>query len=65
KVPSTVEDQSRGFIEGIRKQISDFADVATVVHGTTIGTNALLERKGARTGTGDHTELGDILMRST
>jgi N-methylhydantoinase A len=50
KVPSTVEDQSRGFIEGIRQQISDFADLATVVHGTTIGTNALLERKGARTG---------------
>ncbi len=50
KVPSTLDDQSRGFIEGIRKQISDFAEVATVVHGTTVGTNALLERKGARTG---------------
>ena len=25
-------------------------DIATVVHGTTVGTNALLERKGARTG---------------
>ncbi len=50
KVPSTLGDQSKGFIEGIRKQVTDFADVATVVHGTTIGTNALLERKGACTG---------------
>jgi len=50
KVPSTVDDQSRGFIEGIRRQIADFNDVATVVHGTTVGTNALLERKGAKTG---------------
>jgi len=50
KVPSTLDDQSRGFIEGIGKHVEDFAAVATVVHGTTVGTNALLERKGARTG---------------
>ena len=49
KVPSTREDQSRGFIEGI-SELADFADIATIVHGTTVGTNALLERKGARTG---------------
>jgi N-methylhydantoinase A len=50
KVPSTHDDQSRGFIEGIRQRVTDFAEIATVVHGTTVGTNALLERKGARTG---------------
>lgn len=50
KVPSTVDDQSRGFIEGIRKRIENLAEVSTVVHGTTVGTNALLERKGAKTG---------------
>lgn len=50
KVPSTFGDQSKGFIEGIRQKVTDFAEVATVVHGTTVGTNALLERKGARTG---------------
>ena len=50
KVPSTTDDQSRGFIDGIRDKLSGFAEVATVVHGTTVGTNALLERKGARTG---------------
>ena len=50
KVPSTLDDQSRGFIEGIAAGAGDFDDVATVVHGTTTGTNALLERKGAKTG---------------
>ena len=50
KVPSTRADQSIGFIAGIRSQVADLADVATVVHGTTVGTNALLERKVARTG---------------
>ena len=50
KVPSTFGDQSRGFIEGIGEAVDDFALIRTVVHGTTVGTNALLERKGARTG---------------
>jgi len=50
KVPSTRGDQSIGFVEGISSVAADFADIATVVHGTTVGTNALLERKGARTG---------------
>ncbi len=50
KVPSTRNDQSKGFVEGIAGKVGDFADIRTVVHGTTVGTNALLERKGARTG---------------
>lgn len=50
KVPSTRGDQSRGFVEGIGRKVEDFARIRTVVHGTTVGTNALLERKGARTG---------------
>src|SRR5690606_9559641 len=50
KVPSTRGDQSRGFVEGIASRIDNFAEIGTVVHGTTVGTNALLERKGARTG---------------
>jgi N-methylhydantoinase A len=50
KVPSTLGDQSKGFIEGIKQKVADFAEVTTVVHGTTVGTNALLERKGAKTG---------------
>ena len=50
KLPSTVEDQSIGLVEGISRQLDDFADIDTIVHGTTVGTNALLERKGTRTG---------------
>lgn len=50
KVPSTRGDQSKGFVEGIVREVADFADIRTIVHGTTVGTNALLERKGAHTG---------------
>ncbi len=50
KVPSTRGDQSKGFIEGIMRKVVNFGDIRTVVHGTTVGTNALLERKGGRTG---------------
>ncbi len=50
KVPSTRGDQSVGFMAGIRAKVPDLGTVATVVHGTTVGTNALLERKGAKTG---------------
>jgi N-methylhydantoinase A len=50
KVPSTRGDQSIGFVAGIKSGEADFTRIAAVVHGTTVGTNALLERKGARTG---------------
>ncbi|MEO1601726.1 MAG: hydantoinase/oxoprolinase family protein, partial [Pseudomonadota bacterium] len=50
KVPSTRGDQSKGFLAGIAALVEDFAPIRSVVHGTTVGTNALLERKGARTG---------------
>jgi len=50
KVPTSRPDQSAGFLAGIGKRVADLGTVATVVHGTTAGTNALLERKGARIG---------------
>ncbi len=50
KAPSVPSDQSQGFAAGIMRQLEDFADIATIVHGTTVGTNALLERDGARAG---------------
>ncbi len=50
KVPSTKGDQSVGFIEGIEAGARNFDEISVVVHGTTVGTNALLERKGTRTG---------------
>jgi len=50
KVPTTHEDQSVGIREGIMQRLKDLGEVGTLVHGTTVGTNALLERKGARVG---------------
>jgi N-methylhydantoinase A len=50
KTPSTKEDQSEGFLEGILKTTQDLSLVSTIIHGTTVATNALLERKGAKTG---------------
>ena len=50
KVPSTPEDQSVGFMAGLSVLETDLAAVAALVHGTTVATNAVLERKGARCG---------------
>src|SRR5262249_24035199 len=51
KTPSTPDDPSRGFGNGIAEvlQVSGLlgADVARVLHGTTIATNLILEGKGA------------------
>ena len=49
KVSSNRGDESRGFLEGLGK-FGALADLGAIVHGTTVGTNALLERKGARIG---------------
>ncbi len=52
KVASTPDDPSRAIQEGlIRVMRESGAGIAAieVVHGTTVGTNALLQRKGART----------------
>jgi len=50
KVPTTRHDPARGVLDGIRAVVAEFGDVATIVHGTTVGTNALIERAGAATG---------------
>jgi N-methylhydantoinase A len=50
KVPSTPANQAVGFLNGLEQGTGDLGRLRTVVHGTTVGTNALLERKGAKTG---------------
>ncbi len=50
KVPSTRGEEARGFIAGVQRAVDGLAQVATIVHGTTVGTNALLERRVGRTG---------------
>ena len=49
KVPSNRGNEAVGFIEGLQK-LGPIAGFSSIVHGTTVGTNALLERKGARIG---------------
>ena len=61
KTPSTKEDQSKGFLEGILKTTNDLSLVSTIIHGTTVATNALLERKGAKTGIITTTGFRDVL----
>jgi len=48
KVPTSRPDQSGGFLAGIAAQVADFGRIASVVHGTTAGTNALLEPRDLR-----------------
>jgi len=49
KVPSTPEDQSRGVMAVVERADVAAADVVAFAHGMTVATNALLERRGART----------------
>src|SRR5665811_604881 len=53
KLPSTPEDQSVGVIEAVEEVLGGAAAGAGAVesfaHGMTVGTNALLEQRGART----------------
>jgi N-methylhydantoinase A len=54
KVPSTPSDQSIGLMEGIKKICQetgiDLSEIRTIIHGTTVATNAVLEEKGAKVG---------------
>ena len=53
KVLTTPEAPERGVLEGVRTALERAGaapgDVGLVIHGTTLATNALIERKGART----------------
>jgi N-methylhydantoinase A len=49
KVPTVARDQARGVIHAIEGASLDAGDVVAFAHGSTVATNALLERRGART----------------
>jgi N-methylhydantoinase A len=49
KVPSTPKDQARGVVHAIEVARLDPGAVTGFAHGSTVATNALLERRGART----------------
>src|SRR5215218_1049492 len=48
KVPSRRGDEAQGFLNGLRA-VGDVSG-GSIVHGTTVGTNSLLERRGATIG---------------
>src|SRR5688572_2878379 len=50
KVSSTPSEPLRAFISAIRESDTEPDDIAFLVHGTTVATNALIERKGAKVG---------------
>src|SRR5262250_2606308 len=53
KVPSTPDDPSRAILAGVESLIAQGvkpSDISYFCHGTTVGTNALLEGKGVKTG---------------
>ncbi|MBI2962011.1 MAG: hydantoinase/oxoprolinase family protein [Betaproteobacteria bacterium] len=58
KTPTTPDDPSIGLLKGLEELAADFGlgagefaqAIATIVHGMTVATNAVLTRKGARTG---------------
>jgi N-methylhydantoinase A len=53
KLPSTPDDPSRAILAGLEALLADgvaATDIGYFCHGTTVGTNALLEGKGVRTG---------------
>jgi N-methylhydantoinase A len=50
KVPTTPSDPQQGVLDGFAATGVQMADVATFIHGTTLGLNALLTRRGAKTG---------------
>ena len=50
KVPTTPADIAAGILQALARTLPPGATVAEVAHGTTVATNALLERKGARVG---------------
>ena len=53
KVLTTPESPDRGALDGVGRLLSDlgktYSDISAVIHGTTLATNALIERRGAKT----------------
>ena len=69
KCLTTPEDPAIGALDGLRHIICEhgatLADVADVVHGTTLVTNAVIERRGARLGLLTTQGFRDVLEAGT
>jgi 5-oxoprolinase (ATP-hydrolysing)/N-methylhydantoinase A len=69
KCLTTPDDPAIGALDGLRRIIADhgvtFSDVAEIVHGTTLVTNAVIERTGARLGLITTAGFRDVLEAGT
>jgi len=69
KVLTTYDAPERALLEGVAQLLAQSgltaADVGLVVHGTTLATNALIERRGARTALLTTEGLRDVLEMGT
>ncbi|MFA9432079.1 hydantoinase/oxoprolinase family protein [Egicoccus sp. AB-alg2] len=61
KVPSTPQDQATGIGDGLARLDVSPGDLARFAHGTTVATNAVLERAGARVVLVTTAGFGDLL----
>jgi N-methylhydantoinase A len=50
KVSSTLQNQAVGILQGIRELDCPLQEMERIVHGTTVGTNAILQGKGGKVG---------------
>ncbi len=61
KVPTTPHDIAVGLLAGLRQSGVPAAAITEIAHGTTVATNALLERNGAPTGLVTTAGFRDVL----
>ena len=66
KILTTPENHSKGVMEGIRRiteaEGCSMSDIYSVIHGSTIGINTVIERKGAKTGLITTSGFEDVLL---
>ena len=66
KVLTTPDDLARGVLEGIEQIARSMGvrteDVSSTIHGSTIGINTVIERKGAKTGLVTTSGFEDVLL---
>lgn len=66
KILTTPENHSKGVMEGIRlvteTEGCSMSDIYSVIHGSTIGINTVIERKGAKTGLITTNGFEDVLL---
>ena len=61
KVHSTPRDQSIGLMEGLKELRINLSEIDAIIHGTTVATNSIIERKGAVCGLLTTKGFGDVL----